>query len=89
MKVIVPNCVEVVAAFAAWSNQFSFLSLVFRDQNDRARVSGFARGAADSADDVLIGIIKDALRRIEAESIEVEFFNPVAAIGNEKFADWF
>ena len=88
MKIVVPNCVEVVAAFVAWTNQFRFLPLVFRDQNDRARASGFARGAADSADDVLLGVVKDGLRRVEAESIEVEFFNPIATIGNEKFTDW-
>ena len=88
MKIVVPNCVEIVAAFAAWSNQFSFLPLVFRDQNNRALASGFARGAADSLDDVLSGAVKDGLRRVEAESIEVEFFNPIAPIGNEKFADW-
>ena len=87
MKIVVPYCVEVVAAFAAWSNQFNFLPLIFCDQNDRARTSGITRNAADSTDDVLIGVIKDALRRVEAESVEVEFFNPVATIGNEKLAD--
>src|SRR4029450_12093930 len=87
MKIVVPDCVEVIAAFGAWPNQFGFLPLVFRDQNDGASTGRIARGPADSADDVLIRVFKDSLRSIEAESVEVELFDPIATIGDEKFAD--
>ena len=88
MKIVVPNCVKIIAAFAPRLYQFGFLSLVLRDQNNRALSSGFARGAADGADDIFLGFIKDALRRIESKSIEMELVDPVATVGHKKFAHW-
>src|SRR5437016_14510714 len=42
MKIIVPNCIEIIAAFAARTDELRNLPLVFGDQNNRARSSGFA-----------------------------------------------
>ena len=87
MEIVVPHSVEIIATFTARSNQFGFLPLIFCEQKNRARTSRFARGAADGADDVFIRIVKNALRRIEAESIEMKLLDPVAPIGDEESAD--
>src|ERR1700694_3380188 len=87
MEIVVQKSVKIIAAFTARLYQFGFLSLIFCDQNDGALSRGFARGASDGADDVFVGLIKDALRRIEAKSIEMEFVDPVATVGDEKFAN--
>src|SRR5437763_2226793 len=87
MEIVIPNCIEAVAAFAASPNQFGFLPFVFRDQNDRALTCRLARGAANGPNNVFIRIVQDALRGVEAESIEMEFFDPVATICNEKLAN--
>src|SRR5438477_5812855 len=87
MEIVIPNRIEVVAAFAASPNQFGFLPFVFRDQNDRARTCRLAGGAANGPNNVFIRIVQDALRGVEAESIEMEFFDPVATICNEKLAN--
>src|SRR5437879_8995587 len=88
MEVVVQESVKIIAAFVARLYQFGFLSLIFRDQNDRALSRGFARGPTDGADDVFLGFIKDALRRIESKSIEMELVDPVATVGHKKFAHW-
>src|SRR6266478_3240199 len=87
MEIVVPHSVEIIATFTARSNQFGFLALIFCEQKNRTRTSRFARGAANSPDDVFIRVVKDALRRVEAESIEMKLLDPVASISDEKFAD--
>src|SRR6266566_9910021 len=37
---------------------------------------------------MFVGFIEDALRRIKAKAIEMEFVDPVATVGDEKFAYW-
>ena len=45
-----------------------------------------ARRAPDRADDVFLRFVMNALGRIESKSVEMKFLDPVAAIGDEKFA---
>ena len=86
MQIVIPERVEIVAAFAARPNQFRFLRFVLRDQNDRALAGGGARRPADRADDVFARMIDDALRGIETKAVEMKFIDPVAAVGDEKLA---
>src|SRR4029077_4182586 len=87
MKIVVPNCIEVVTAFAARPDEFGNLPLVFRDQNNRAPDGGFARGASNCADDVFVRLLVNRVGGVETKAIEMEFVDPVAAVGDEKFAD--
>ena len=87
MKIVIPDTVEIVAAFAARPNQFHFLSFILRHQNDGTLTCGMAGGSADRADNVLVRFVEDAFRRVEAKAIEVKLFDPVAPVGDEKFAN--
>src|SRR5207302_901605 len=49
MKIVVPNRIEIVAAFAPGTDQLGNLPLVFGDHNDRAWSTGFACGPANCA----------------------------------------
>src|SRR5262249_9925599 len=87
MKIIVPNCVEIVAALPARSNQFRFLPLVLRDQNNLARTRCLARGASDCPDDVFVGRVFHLVGRVESKTVKMKFVDPVATVSDEKFAD--
>ena len=86
VQVVVPKAVKVVTAFAAGPDELGFLGLVFRDQDNRPIAGGDACRPAHRADDVFIRRIDNALRGVETKAVEMEFFDPVAAIGNEKLA---
>ena len=86
VQVVVPKAIKVVAAFAAGPDELGFLGLVFCDQDNRPIASGDTCRPAHRADDVFIRRIDNALRGIETKAVEMEFLNPVAAIGNEKLA---
>jgi hypothetical protein len=42
--------------------------------------------ARKSGQEVLGGVVEDALRRVEAEAVEVELLDPGARIGEEELA---
>src|SRR6266568_4664789 len=87
MEVVVPQTVEIVAPFAARANHLGFLRLILRNQNQQALPGCCARGSSDCANNVLLRLIVDILRRVESETVKVKFLNPVTPIGNEKLAD--
>src|SRR4051794_19857564 len=87
MPVVVPKRVEIVAAFFSRPDHLRFLRLVLRDEQNRALASGFPGSATDRADDVFFGGIVNALGRIEAEPVEMEFLDPVTAVRDEELAD--
>src|SRR5205823_3057371 len=87
MEIVVPNRIEIVAAFFARLNQFCYLPFILRDQKNFSRLGRFAGGPANRADDVLVRVIMDRVGGIEAEAIEVEFLDPVPAVGDVEFAD--
>ena len=87
MKIVIPDTVEIVAAFAARPNQFHFLPFVLRHQNDGTLACGAAGSSTDSADDVLVRFVEDAFCRVEAKAVEVKLFDPIAPVGDEKLAD--
>ena len=86
MKIIIPHCVEIVTALLAWPNQFRFLALVFCDQDNFTRTRRFARCASDRADDVFVGRVFHFLRRIEPETVEMKFLNPIATVSDKELA---
>ena len=87
MEIVVPNCIEIVAALFARLNQFCDLPFILRDQKNFSRLRRFAGGPANRADDVLTRFIMDRVGGIEAKAIEVEFLDPVTAVGDVVFAD--
>src|SRR5580700_6876036 len=87
MEIVVPDSIEIVTAFAAWLDEFGNLALVFRDQNNRSRRGGFARGAPNRANDVFVRLIMNRVRGVETKAIEMEFVDPVAAVGDVEFPD--
>src|SRR3954452_6408673 len=87
MPVIVPKRIEIVAPFTSGPDQFQFLRLIFRDQQNRSFAGCFARGPSDRADDVFLRFIVNALGRVEAKAVEMEFFDPITAVADEEFAD--
>ena len=87
MKIVVPNCVEIVAAFIARANQFGFLPLILCDQNNIARLCGVASGPPDCSHDVFVGGVFHLLRGIEPEAVETKFVNPITPVSDEEFAD--
>jgi len=54
MKIVIPDTVEIVAAFAPRSNQFHLLPFVLSHQDDGTLTCGKAGGSTDCADNVLI-----------------------------------
>jgi len=80
MEIVVPDRIEIVTALAARSYEFDDLPLVFRDQNNRSRCGGFARGAANRADDVFVRFVMNSIGGIETKTIEMKFVDPVAAL---------
>ena len=87
MKIIIPHSIQISPAFAARPHHVRFLEIVFGDEDDRARAGCFSRRASNSADDVFVGLIADSVRRVETESVEMKFLNPISSVRNEKFAD--
>ena len=61
-----------------------FLRFVFRDQK-MSRFPAAARAASLSSARICSGeLIEDALRRIEAKTIEMKFLDPVARVAEKK-----
>ena len=87
MEIVIPDGVEIVAAFALRADQFGLLRLVFRHQDNRPAPGCQPGGSPDRAHDVFVRFVVDALGRIEAETVKTKFLDPVAAVGDEKFAD--
>jgi hypothetical protein len=52
MKIVIPHPVQTVAALDSRPRHPGFLQIVLRDQNDRTRPGGFARGTSDSSNNV-------------------------------------
>src|SRR3954451_13937610 len=70
------------------SHHLRFLQIVLCDKNDRTRTRRLARRLIDCANDVFLGPIANGVRRVEAEAIEMKFFDPITSVRNEKFANW-
>ncbi len=82
MKVVVPEAVEPVA-----ENHPRVLRLVLADDDGRAPPRGAAHLARQRREKVLVRVVRDALRGVEAEAVEVELLDPVARVREEELAD--
>ncbi len=88
MKIVIPHPIQTVAAFILRPRHLGFLQIVLGDKNDGTRTRRLARGATDFANDVFLGPVANGVRRIEAETVEMKFFDPITAVCDEKFANW-
>ncbi len=87
MKIVIPESVEIVSSGSTRLNQFGFLWLILGHENNRSRRRGFPGHLGNLAQNVVIGFVFDILRRIKAKAVEMEFVDPVASVGDEKFTD--
>src|SRR5205085_426934 len=87
MKVVVPEAVESVAAALKRSDEARLLRLVLGDDYGRPARRRLARLARKRGDDVVAGVVVDALRGVEAQAVHVELLDPVAHVRQEELAD--
>src|SRR5205807_2712873 len=87
MKIVVPECVEPVAALVAGLNEADFLRLVLRYKESRAAACCFAHPARDSSQNVIGRVIVNVLRGVQPQAVEMKFIDPVAGVGDDEFAD--
>jgi hypothetical protein len=78
MKVVVPDRIEAVPTFGGPTDEFGILRLAATMTISRSRAAARAHRVS-SCDDVLVGIVENLLRGVEAQPVEVEFADPVAA----------
>ena len=86
MEVVVPHRVEAEAAPLGRQQLLRMLRLVLGDHDDRARLRGFARSARELREDVRSAVVEDRLRRVEAQSVQVELADPVARVAENEIA---
>src|SRR5579884_593523 len=80
MEVVVPQAVEPAAVDRLRAKQARALRLVFAD-DDRATSAGrVAYLARHRGDDVRRRFVEDLLRRVESQSVEMKFLDPVARV---------
>src|SRR6266567_3749421 len=87
MPVVIPYSVKIIAALLSGPDQFCPLEFILLKQKDVALSRRFPRRASDSSHNIFLRVIKNGLRGIKAESVEMEFLNPVASIGDEELPD--
>src|SRR5437868_14827724 len=87
MPVVIPYSIKIIAALLSRPDQFCPLEFILRKQKDGALSCRFPRRASDSSHNIFLRVIKNGLRGIEAESVEMKFLDPVASIGNEELPD--
>ena len=63
------------------------LRLVLADDERRAAARLLAHAARDGSEDVLFGVVEDALRGVDAEAVEVELADPVRGVRDEELAE--
>ena len=88
MKVIVPEHVEAAAALLDRADQLRFLVFIFIDDDN-----GLLPGRAASSDsnfgkNVLRRLVENALRGVEAETVEMILGYRICGVSREEFADW-
>ncbi len=86
VKVVVPQGVERVSAFAAGREQPRLLRFVLTNDQRAARAAGTAHRVDDLAEDVGRGAIEDALCGVEAEPVEMVLLDPVPRVVEEEVA---
>src|SRR4051812_20078191 len=86
MIIIIPERIESITTGIATPHQASFLWFVFSDDVDVTCSASGACGLADLREHVRFRVIENLLRGVEAETIKMEFLNPIARVGDKEFA---
>ena len=86
VKVVIPHCIERIAAGIARTDELRVLRFVFRDDDRAVWACRLAYAGGDFGDDVCRRGIEDLLSRIEPEAVEVKFFDPVRRVARKELA---
>src|SRR5581483_7612999 len=86
MIIVVPQRIQPVTTFAYGPYQARLLRLVFADQHNGTLSRCLPRGFGDFSQDVVIGIVVNVLRRVESQSVEMEFADPIGGVLAKKIA---
>ena len=82
VQIVVPDAVEAEAAGLRRPDEIGVLRLVLRDEDDAARSRRLAGRAPEGGDDVILAVVVDVLRRVEAQTVEAIFVDPVGGVGD-------
>lgn len=86
VKVVVPQGIEAVAALLGRANKPCLLRFVLAHHQCRASARRRPDTAHDRRKDMVGRAVEDLLRGVEPQAVEVEFIDPVAGVGEKKFA---
>jgi hypothetical protein len=86
MEIVVPERVHSVPALGLRFHEPRLLRLVLGNDYRLPRPRRRAHLADDGREDVVGAGIEDALRRVEAQAVEVELLDPVAGVGEKERA---
>src|SRR5437868_5530224 len=84
VKIVVPESIRAIAVLLRRADQFRFLLLVFRDDNDGPAGSLRARLPRQRSDDMIVRFVVDVLCGIEPQAVEMKFTDPIACVVNEE-----
>jgi len=76
MKIVRPHCVASITAFVSRQDDFPIVARILTDYESSQSLNLFS----DFLDQMLGRIVRNSLRRIEPEPINVEFFYPINRI---------
>src|SRR5436190_1336150 len=88
MEIIVPQCVQPVATFITVANELCLLRFVFGNKESRATAGRVTDAACNRRQNVILGSIKNLLRGVEAQTVEMKLVYPVTGVRDEELADW-
>ena len=87
VEIVVPQGIQTVAADLGRPYQSDVLRLVLGNKVGGPAAGGLPYAASDDGQDVIRGVVVNVLRGVQTKSVQMEFFNPVAGVGDKKFAD--
>ena len=86
MEIVVPERVNPITAFLRRPDEDCLLRLVLGDDDGRPPTRGLTDAACNGRKDMIVRRIVDVLRRVQPQSVEMKFINPVTGVGDEIFA---
>src|SRR5215471_1093341 len=86
MKIIVPERIQTISVLIDRPGELRKLRLILGHDNRGPAPCGFSDASADRGQNVFLGSIEDLLSGVQAQPIQVELFDPIGGVGQEKFA---
>src|SRR2546421_10237028 len=86
MKIIVPERIYSIAPLLDGPGQSRFLSFVLGHDIDPAFSRGCPRFLGDYSDNMLRRCVKNLLRGIQPQSIQMELLDPISRISRKEFS---